>query len=391
MTIDREGLKQWYRGAMMRRLEELRGLRSGLQAGDSSACDAARSVGQALRGSGATYGYPEVSALSTLVESAPDSEVHRRVEGLIEHLHGLAARDDAPGETVWAEWLLLAAEGGGRAPDSPGFSDIARAWQEVAAGQGISPEDLAARVAAMFRLQEGPLPVPNKAALRLVPEALIRSAGILPLREDSERITVATVDPVSLRMEEQLGRLTGRTPVLVVATPGELERAIADSLDAAEGDGERAASEGQAAAARRGSSSMLSTAEQDDVHGDRVLIVDDDPGALLMARGMLLKGGYDVEEAGDGLEALERLDADRGIRLVVADLNMPRLDGLELIWEIRAKEDWRRIPVIVVTGQTDEVLETKLIEEGADDYIRKPLDPRLFLARVAATIRRAEH
>jgi DNA-binding response OmpR family regulator len=46
--------------------------------------------------------------------------------------------------------------------------------------------------------------------------------------------------------------------------------------------------------------------------------------------------------------------------------------------------------VIVVTGETDEVLEAKLIEEGADDYVRKPLDPRLFLARVAATMRRAE-
>ncbi len=69
---------------------------------------------------------------------------------------------------------------------------------------------------------------------------------------------------------------------------------------------------------------------------------------------------------------------------------MPRMDGLELIWEMRAAEDWTHIPVVVVTGETDEVLETKLIEEGADDYIRKPLDPRLFVARVGATIRRAE-
>jgi len=125
--------------------------------------------------------------------------------------------------------------------------------------------------------------------------------------------------------------------------------------------------------------------------GDRVLIVDDDPGALLLARKVLLKGGYEVEEAGDGVEALERLGSEQGISLVVVDLNMPRLDGLELIWEIRAREGGPRIPIIVVTGETDEVLETKLIEEGADDYIRKPLDPRLFLARVAATIRRAEH
>ncbi len=78
------------------------------------------------------------------------------------------------------------------------------------------------------------------------------------------------------------------------------------------------------------------------------------------------------------------------IGLVVADLNMPRMDGLELIWELRADERRSRLPVIVVTGEVDEILETQLLEEGADDYIRKPLDPRLFLARVEATLRRHE-
>jgi DNA-binding response OmpR family regulator len=75
---------------------------------------------------------------------------------------------------------------------------------------------------------------------------------------------------------------------------------------------------------------------------------------------------------------------------VVADLNMPEMDGLELLWEMRADPDLSHIPVIVLTGETDEILETKLIEEGADDYVCKPLDPRLFLARVGATIRRAD-
>jgi putative two-component system response regulator len=117
--------------------------------------------------------------------------------------------------------------------------------------------------------------------------------------------------------------------------------------------------------------------------------VDDDPGARLLTRTLLQKGSYAVEEAGDGLEALERLRVTEHVGLVVVDLNMPNMDGLELIWEMRAGES-SDVPVIVVTGETDEVLEAKLIEEGADDYVRKPLDPRLFLARVAATMRRAE-
>jgi DNA-binding response OmpR family regulator len=119
-------------------------------------------------------------------------------------------------------------------------------------------------------------------------------------------------------------------------------------------------------------------------------VVDDDAGARLLARSLLEKRGYAVAEAVDGVEALEVVRAGAGerIELVVADLNMPKMDGLELIWELRDLEVQDPLAVIVVTGEVDEVLETQLMEEGADDYIRKPIDPRLFLARVEATIRR---
>lgn len=391
VTIDREGLKRWYREAMSRRLEELRALRAGLLSCDASACDAARSVGQSLRGSGATYGFPEVSALAAMVESAPDGVVHRRVEGLIEHLRHVATDATSGGRLLWAEWLRLAAGGPDAAHASAGFSDIEHAWAEVAAEHGMAPAVLAERVAAMFHLHAGDPVRPSRAALRLVPHALIRSAEALPLHEDSESITVATSNPVSLEVEDQLQRLTGRKVSFVVTPPAELLHAIADSLDAGQGSETGAAPRASAGSGPSSSPNAAVESDHDGGRGDRVLVVDDDPGAILMARGVLKKGGYEVDEAGDGVEALERLDSDRGIRLVVADLNMPNLDGLELIWKIRAKQDWARIPVIVVTGETDEVLETKLIEEGADDYIRKPLDPRLFLARVAATIRRAEH
>jgi DNA-binding response OmpR family regulator len=120
-----------------------------------------------------------------------------------------------------------------------------------------------------------------------------------------------------------------------------------------------------------------------------VLVVDDEGASRLLARSVLEKRGYAVVEAGHGAEALERL-RDQAVALVVADLNMPEMDGLELLWEMRAADELAEIPVIVLTAETDGVLEAKLIEEGADDYVCKPLDPRLFLARVGATIRRAE-
>lgn len=367
---------------MRRRLRELRELRPGLGRSDPASLDAARSVGQSLRGSGATYGYPRLSSLAAMVESAPAFAVARRVEGLVEHLREIAAGDDARG--VGAEWLVSAATG--RTDHEPErFEDLETAWREISTRERITATDLARRVAELFGLQLADFSRSTAGAVRLVPEALIRSDTILPLREDSETITVATADPTSLEMEDRLLRLTGRTPVFEVASPDELRRAIEGLLG-----GNEVLDSPQRDVPRALDATDLIPDALDERGAGRILIVDDDPDALVVTRNVLTKGGYDVDEAADGIDALARLEADDGISVVVADLHMPRMDGLELIWELRAQDQTSRPSVIVVTGETDEVLETRLIEEGADDYIRKPLDPRLFLARVAATIRRAE-
>jgi CheY-like chemotaxis protein len=378
VALDREDLKSWYRGAMQRRLQELRGFRAPLLAGRPEAYDGARAVAQALRGSGATYGYPELSAVAGHVESAPDAAVLRRTEGLIERVRRLSAGEVA-NETVAAEWLFVAAGGGPE--DGAVFGDLDDAWTAVCESRGLNAGELARRVADLFDLRTADLAKPSRAALRLVPQALVQSDLALPLSEDSETITVATADPTSLDLEMELTRLTGRAPVFVVAPPEVLRYAIAEAFD-----GPQSAS----SAVGRPRPRVVPPRPDTPEAPDHVLVVDDEPAARLLARSLLEKGGFEVEEAGDGVEALERLASMHRVAVVVADLNMPRLDGLELIWEMRASEELSRIPVIVVTGETDEVLETKLIEEGADDYIRKPLDPRLFLARVAATIRRAE-
>lgn len=121
-----------------------------------------------------------------------------------------------------------------------------------------------------------------------------------------------------------------------------------------------------------------------------VLVVDDDEATRLLVRTLLEKRGYGVGEACDGLDALEVLRAGGPFDLVLVDLDMPRMDGLELIWELRGTPEWRHLPAVVVTGEQDAQLEISMMEEGADDYVRKPLDPRLLLARVRATLRRVE-
>jgi CheY-like chemotaxis protein len=353
---------------MAGRIEELRRLREGLAAGQSAAIDAAKRVGQALRGSGGTFGFPELSAVANLVEAAPPAATYRRVEGLIEYLHRM--RQTGTPSPVHAEWLAHAAG----VESNGAYPDIAAAWSGIAAKGGLAASALAARAGATLGLQVADLSKPSRSALRLVPEALIRSALALPVAEDGETVTVAAADPTLLTAELELTRLTGRRPIFTLAPPEELARSFVALLEVQAED---------VAPRRRvapGESGMLGT----------ILVVDDDPGSRLLAQRVLEKSGYSVVDAGNGAEALDRLRADPAVALVVADLNMPVLDGLELIWEMREAPRWSHIPVIVLTGETDELLETKLIEEGADDYLSKPFDPRMFVARVGATIRRAE-
>lgn len=370
LTRNREELQAWYREAMRRRIAELGGLRARLQAEERGAFDDARSIGQRLRGSGATFGFPHLTAVATLLETSSDADVLRRVEGLISELH-LLVQGDAEPPSIRAEWLHRAADlpiGDG----DTGVATVPDAWDDVALASGLTTEQLAAAVARYLEIGVADVASPGRSALRLVPEALMTGGHALPLRETESTIVVATAEPTSLALELELRRVTGRTPLFEVAPPERLERALTELLDT-----------------RPAPPAPVRPALDEPVLDERgVLVVDDEPSARFVVRSLLEKRGFDVVEAEDGLDALDRLAGESSVGLVVADLNMPNLDGLELIWELRGTNRWAHLPVIVVTGAVDEILETQLLEEGASDYIRKPVDPRLFLARVEATLRR---
>lgn len=378
MARDQAALQSWYRQAMLRRIDALRALVEPLEAGNAEACDSAREIGQALRSSGATFGFAELTAVATIVEQSSDVNILRRVEGLITQLHALTASDDAsPG--FRAEWLARAAGVPYTDPAVEGAHDLAEAWIAVSQVAGIDASTLAARVAEHLGLEVASLGQRGHSALRLVPGALMAAGRLIPLSEDSVTITVALAEPTSLPLELEVERLTGRRPVFVVAPPAALDAVLSEVLD-------MPASPAAVSAAPL----VPSTMEKEDVGERDILVVDDDPSTRLLLRSLLEKRGHRVFEAEDGLQALEVMKRNEAIGLVIADLNMPRMDGLELMWELRDAQEVGYVAVIVVTGEVDEVLETQLMEEGADDYIRKPVDPRLFLARVEATIRRME-
>jgi len=121
-----------------------------------------------------------------------------------------------------------------------------------------------------------------------------------------------------------------------------------------------------------------------------VLVVDDDGTARTIARAVLQKAGYMVSEASDGTEALALLKLGIGFDLMVLDVDMPKVGGPAVLREVRQATATVGLPVIVLTGNTDPETEVELLELGADDFIRKPLDPPSFGLRVQAVLRRAK-
>jgi two-component system response regulator MtrA len=116
-----------------------------------------------------------------------------------------------------------------------------------------------------------------------------------------------------------------------------------------------------------------------------ILVVDDD-SALVGAISALLKaGGYRVEVAYNGVEAIEVFESTRP-ELVLLDLAMPGRDGLAVIQEIRTRS---ATPIIVLTGETDETAKVDALDAGADDYVTKPFGRQELLARVRAALRRS--
>ena len=122
----------------------------------------------------------------------------------------------------------------------------------------------------------------------------------------------------------------------------------------------------------------------------KFLVVDDDRVHRKAARRMLEAAGFVVDEAADGEAALQMLRSGARYALAILDYTMPEMDGLEVLRTLRSDPAISALSVVVATAEEDPELETRLMNEGADDYIRKPLDAERFTARVKAALRRAK-
>jgi two-component system KDP operon response regulator KdpE len=119
--------------------------------------------------------------------------------------------------------------------------------------------------------------------------------------------------------------------------------------------------------------------------GERILVVDDEPQIRRALRTALSGHGYGVDLAADGAEALDAL-ALRLPDLVLLDLAMSRVDGLEVVRQTR---EWSQVPIIVLSARGEERDKVAALDLGADDYLTKPFGMGELLARVRATLRRS--
>ncbi|MBN1315235.1 MAG: response regulator transcription factor [Anaerolineales bacterium] len=115
-----------------------------------------------------------------------------------------------------------------------------------------------------------------------------------------------------------------------------------------------------------------------------ILVIDDEPKIAKLARDYLEKAGYQVFTAGDGKTALAIARCEKP-DLIVLDLNLPGMDGLDVCRSLRRDSD---VPIIMLTARVDETDRLIGLELGADDYISKPFSPRELVARVRAVLRR---
>jgi len=120
---------------------------------------------------------------------------------------------------------------------------------------------------------------------------------------------------------------------------------------------------------------------------ERILIVDDEPDIRDVVRLTLESEGYEVHEAGDGMEALDRI---RSIHphLILLDFKMPRLDGTGVCQAVRKDIVLRHLPIIMLTSKAEVSDKVEGIRSGADDYLTKPFEPAELLARVRMVLRR---
>lgn len=292
------------------------------------------------------------------------------------------------GESV--HWLIGAAQRGGLGDasesDCTPTMEVAEAWETVSEYLGIDASALRDAIARVFGLTVADFTTLEPEALKLLPFRAARGLNVLPLRSTDRNLVVATSDPLNVDLEKEIAFLSGRRTIFEVAAPDAIRSAIASSW----GSGPH---QPALRLAELGESSELDGAaspDADDGSKRHILVVDDDPVGRLLIRTALEQRGFEVSEADDGGTAQPLLDSSTHIDLMLLDLMMEHVDGKTVLLALRQDERRTELPVVILTGSENPDDERELLRIGADDYLRKPVDPEQLIQRIEATLKRTD-
>jgi len=123
------------------------------------------------------------------------------------------------------------------------------------------------------------------------------------------------------------------------------------------------------------------------MEGKKILVIDDESRMRKLVKDFLVREGFVVLEAADGMEALDIFYAEKDIALLLLDIMMPKMDGWQVCREIREQS---KVPIIMLTARSSERDELQGFDLGVDEYITKPFSPKILTARVQAILRRTQ-
>jgi len=188
---------------------------------------------------------------------------------------------------------------------------------------------------------------------------------VFPLKLEGKTLYLAMANPLNMTLQSDLSFQLGLRIAPCVATPTDIKKAIQKHYQS-------------------------STPDTKEDHSWDILLVDNQELALSAAETALSKEGFTIHKARNGVEGL-KLAVQHRPNLIITDIVLPRMDGIELFKSLQDNSDLSDIPVIAYTGKSSAEDEYKLLEMGFYDFIAKPINPVRLQARVKRAIRWSKH
>ncbi len=348
-----DDLTEAYRAGVQPHLDELRSVVSRVRGGDSAAINRAQEIGHQLKGSGTSYGYPEITSLATVVVHATDSHLGEAVDALIEGLEGVVGVERSTKRITIVD-------------DDPLI-------QMILTKTLTSP---GREFRSASSMEEGRLAIDVTTDLVLLDLLLPDGDGqqlLMELQEDAETAAIPIVvlsgsDDAAIRLDAM-----NAGAAAFIEKPFE-PQTLTDVIDELLSSGTSAAL------------AVVDTADGEPSPVDpptarSVVLAEDDELVTALISDRLARDGYEIRHHADGESALaDALQSPPD--LVILDVMMPKMNGFEVLGRLRDSDQTAAVPVIMLTGRGREEDVVHAFDLGATDYILKPFSPAELAVRV---------